>query len=99
MSNRPRVIRVNELADLLGVSHHTIRSAARLSGIQLVNIRRALGVHPKNSPLYLTVPDAAILATALLGKACDVSMKQRLRAMMKRQDNAFGPNPIVEPAS
>jgi hypothetical protein len=99
MNNRPRVIRITELADLLGVSNYVLRSAARTAGIQLVNIRRALGVHPKNSPLYLAVPDAAVLATALLGKACDVSLKHRLRNIAKRQDNAFGPNPIVELAT
>lgn len=97
--HRPRVIRVSELASLLGYSSHSIITAARAAGVPLVNVRRVWGVRPANAPLYLTIESAAQLATGLLGKACDVALKARLRAIMLRQDNAFGPNPMVELAT
>lgn len=99
-NGRPRLIRVTELAELLGVSPWSIKSACAAAGVPLVKVRRViLGVLKAGGPLYLTIESAAQIADAILGKTCDAEMHRRLSRLSARQDNAFGPNVRLEVAN
>jgi len=98
MRRKPLVIRVTELAELLGVGPKSLKAACRDAGFPLVQVRRVILEQPNHQggPLYLPVESAAVVAERMLGKLCDKKLKSRLRSMAKKQDGAFGPNVEVE---
>ena len=98
---RPMVIRATELAELLGVSAYSIKSACRDAGLPMVQVRRVVLERTlrRGGPIYLPISVAAQVAERVLGKLCDHNFRARLRARVKRQDGAFGPNVTVELAN
>lgn len=92
MKARPVCIRVSELADIIGVSKYTLRKRCQEVDLPLIQVRRQLDGPPAKGggPLYLPVETAIEVATALLGKMCDRTLRRRLRRSAQRQDEAFG---------
>jgi hypothetical protein len=90
----PLVIRVNELADLLGVSREALKRACREAGYDVLTVRRVIMEEPnrKGSALYLTTVDAAKVAERILGKKTELAFRKRLGNIAARQRDAFGPS-------
>ena len=89
----PRLIRVTELAELLGVSGWSLRKACREDGYQLLRVRRPSSAKC-SATLYISTADAAKVARVVMGKTADAALRARFKRTAERR--GFGPGAEVE---
>ena len=93
----PLLIRVTQVAELIGCDRETLAKHCRRSGITLLQVGALSG--QVRGPLYLTLDDACRAAGGILGKRADRAFEARARRRAERQRQAFGAfRTRVEPA-
>lgn len=85
----PLIVRIQAVAELLGVSSDQLRHWCRRNRVPLLQAH-APGLPPAG-PLYLTPDQAAQVALSMLGQRADESLRCALKRRARAQASSLGP--------
>jgi hypothetical protein len=84
----PLIIRLSQVAELIGCSTVTLRRHCRTAGAELLQVGSVAGA--PRGPLYMTIAGAAGIAAAVLGRRADAAFRDRARRAARKQREAHG---------